>query len=69
MVYLRQQSTMKLLFATLIVLMFISCKKRERDDDSLVFRYNEAGNITSLDPAFSKVNALSRSFVTLFCQP
>ena len=39
-----------------IALTFISCKKEaESDRDNLVFRYNEDANITSLDPAFSKV--------------
>ena len=39
-----------------IALTFVSCKKEaESDRDNLVFRYNEDANITSLDPAFSKV--------------
>lgn len=39
-----------------IALTFFSCKKEaESDRDNLVFRYNEDANITSLDPAFSKV--------------
>ena len=41
-----------------IVLTFVSCgKDREQIDDKLVFRYNESSNITSLDPAFSKVQS------------
>lgn len=39
-----------------IALILVSCKKEaESDRDNLVFRYNEDANITSLDPAFSKV--------------
>jgi len=41
-----------------IALTFVSCgKDREQTNDSLVFRYNESSNITSLDPAFSKVQS------------
>ena len=41
-----------------IVLTFVSCgKDREQIDDKLVFKYNESSNITSLDPAFSKVQS------------
>lgn len=41
-----------------IALLFISCgKEREQINDNLVFRYNESSNITSLDPAFSKVQS------------
>lgn len=36
----------------------MSCSKKQNENkDHLVFRYNEAGNITSLDPAFSKVQS------------
>jgi hypothetical protein len=39
-----------------IVLTFVSCGKDSTENkDHLVFRYNESANITSLDPAFSKV--------------
>lgn len=39
-----------------LTLTLLSCKKEtESDRDNLVFRYNEDANITSLDPAFSKV--------------
>jgi peptide/nickel transport system substrate-binding protein len=41
-----------------IVLTFISCGKDSTvNKDQLVFRYNESSNITSLDPAFSKVQS------------
>ena len=41
-----------------IVLTFASCgKESEENKDRLVFRYNESSNITSLDPAFSKVQS------------
>jgi peptide/nickel transport system substrate-binding protein len=41
-----------------IVLTFVSCGKDSLENkDHLVFRYNESSNITSLDPAFSKVQS------------
>ncbi|EIA08937.1 ABC transporter substrate-binding protein [Flavobacterium frigoris] len=41
-----------------IVLTFVSCGKESKENkDRLVFRYNESSNITSLDPAFSKVQS------------
>lgn len=41
-----------------IVLTFVSCGKDSGENkDHLVFRYNESSNITSLDPAFSKVQS------------
>jgi peptide/nickel transport system substrate-binding protein len=41
-----------------IVLTFVSCGKDSTENkDHLVFRYNESANITSLDPAFSKVQS------------
>ena len=41
-----------------IVLTFVSCGKDSTENkDHLVFRYNESSNITSLDPAFSKVQS------------
>jgi peptide/nickel transport system substrate-binding protein len=41
-----------------IVLTFFSCGKDSTEKkDHLVFRYNESANITSLDPAFSKVQS------------
>lgn len=41
-----------------IVLTLISCSKQEKQNkDKLIFRYNESSNITSLDPAFSKVQS------------
>ncbi len=39
-----------------ITLTFVSCQKEaDSEREHLVFRYNEDANITSLDPAFSKV--------------
>ena len=41
-----------------VVLALISCSKKTKENkDHLVFRYNESSNITSLDPAFSKVQS------------
>lgn len=41
--------------ALVFFLCIVSCSSRQEEDRShLVFRYNEDGNITSLDPAFSR---------------
>jgi peptide/nickel transport system substrate-binding protein len=41
-----------------ILTTLISCgKDRQENKEELVFRYNESSNITSLDPAFSKVQS------------
>ena len=46
----------KLLCLISILALFISCSdSRKENQDHLVFRYNEDANITSLDPAFSKI--------------
>src|SRR5690554_706142 len=45
----------RLLLSFLIVLMLFSCKNNiDAERDHLVFRYNEHGNIPSLDPAFAR---------------
>lgn len=45
----------KVLSAVLIILFFVSCgREKEKDSDNLVFRYNEHGNIPTLDPAFAR---------------
>ncbi|MGB3343865.1 MAG: ABC transporter substrate-binding protein [Aequorivita sp.] len=45
----------RLLSFSLIVLMLFSCKNDiDAERDHLVFRYNEHGNIPSLDPAFAR---------------
>lgn len=41
-----------------VIFALISCSKKTKENkDHLVFRYNESSNITSLDPAFSKVQS------------
>ncbi len=46
---------MKRLGVLLLLFCSLSCSLRQREDRShLVFRYNEDGNITSLDPAFTR---------------
>ncbi len=57
MVYLRQVNKMKSVVALLFLFALISCQDKPQGNDNLVFRYNEAGNITSLDPAFAKVQS------------
>lgn len=45
----------KMLFILCFVLIILSsCSKHENQTDKTVFRYNEAANISSLDPAFAK---------------
>ncbi len=42
-----------------IILTFVSCnKQRDENRNNLVFRYNEIANVSSLDPAFSKNQAI-----------
>ena len=42
----------------IIVLLFVSCNSNQKkQDDNLVFRYNEHANVSSLDPAFAKNQA------------
>ncbi|MDT0557318.1 ABC transporter substrate-binding protein [Ichthyenterobacterium sp. W332] len=48
---------MKDYFVFIIILCFLGCSNPNTIDNSLVFRYNEHKNISSLDPAFSKDNA------------
>lgn len=44
------------IYILIVASLFFSCKNNEKSDrDHLVFRYNEIANITSLDPAFSKI--------------
>ena len=46
---------MNRLGALLLFFFFIACSTNsDKDRSHLVFRYNEDGNITSLDPAFSR---------------
>lgn len=41
-----------------VIILSLSCSKKAKENkDHLVFRYNESANITSLDPAFSKVQS------------
>lgn len=44
-----------ILFA--VGLLLLACKPQKKYDDNLIFRYNEAAGITSLDPAFSRNQA------------
>lgn len=47
----------KLIILFLFSLFIISCHHRNDDDDKMIFRYNEAVGIQSLDPAFSSGQA------------
>src|SRR5690554_1794335 len=47
-----------ILIAYIISLFFYSCYKEEKHDQNKIFRYNESANITTLDPAFAKDQAI-----------
>lgn len=40
-----------------LLLLMMACSPQKQYDDTLIFRYNEAAGITSLDPAFSRNQA------------
>jgi peptide/nickel transport system substrate-binding protein len=44
-------------YLIIILLLFLSCKKRNNENNYQIFRYNESAGITSLDPAFAKDQA------------
>lgn len=44
-------------FLLLLVAFLMACNSQKKYDDNLIFRYNEAAGITSLDPAFSRNQA------------
>jgi len=48
----------KLGFFLLAILLFSSCQPGDRSTVGTVFRYNESANITSLDPAFARDQAI-----------
>lgn len=48
----------KILLFVLFFSMFTGCGPSKRDRPGMVFRYNESANITTLDPAFSRNQAL-----------
>lgn len=54
-----------LLFAFLLITM-VSCRSDHFDQTKTVFRYNEAANITSLDPAFARDQAMTWATNQLF---
>ena len=41
-----------LIFISIFII--ISCKNNHKENNHLVFRYNERANVSSLDPAFAK---------------
>ncbi|MDO5760974.1 MAG: ABC transporter substrate-binding protein, partial [Bacteroidota bacterium] len=45
-------------FCFCFVLFFLSCSKKDVESDKQIFRYNEISNISSLDPAFAKDQAM-----------
>ncbi len=55
-----------LLIILIIVLFFFACQKNKIPEDIKIFRYNESANITSLDPAFAKDQAMIWANLQLF---
>ncbi|WP_281766013.1 ABC transporter substrate-binding protein [Neptunitalea lumnitzerae] len=50
--------TFKIILPCILLATILSCSEKKAPyDNSMVFRYNEHSNITSLDPAFSRVQA------------
>lgn len=49
---------MRVLLSIIVGLTLISCKQKQTGTDGTVFRYNESANITSLDPAFARDQAI-----------
>jgi len=54
----REMEKKKLCFFLLAILLFYSCQPGDRNTVGTVFRYNESANITSLDPAFARDQAI-----------
>lgn len=54
------------LFFVLIIHSLISCSKDKAPDQIKIFRYNESANISSLDPAFAKDQAMIWANLQLF---
>ncbi len=50
----------------LILLSSLSCSNRDKQTGKTVFRYNEAANITTLDPAFARDQAITWATNQLF---
>lgn len=60
---------LKVLFGLLFILsihLFVSCTKDKTSDRIKIFRYNESANISSLDPAFAKDQAMIWANLQLF---
>jgi peptide/nickel transport system substrate-binding protein len=55
-----------LLIILIIALFFFACQKNKIPEDIKIFRYNESANITSLDPAFAKDQAMIWANLQLF---
>lgn len=53
---------------SLLIISFLcySCSSFDREEGKSVFRYNEAANISTLDPAFAKDQAITWAANQLF---
>lgn len=49
---------MRFFFFVIVCISLASCSQREAEREGTVFRYNESANITSLDPAFARDQAI-----------
>ena len=54
------------LFFVLIIHILVSCSKDKAPEQIKIFRYNESANISSLDPAFAKDQAMIWANLQLF---
>jgi oligopeptide transport system substrate-binding protein len=55
-----------LLIFSLVILITFSCRNEYSDSSKTVFRYNEAANITSLDPAYARDQSLTWAINQLY---
>lgn len=54
------------LFFVLIIHILVSCSNDKAPEQIKIFRYNESANISSLDPAFAKDQAMIWANLQLF---
>lgn len=48
----------KILLSLFVVVFLVSCSKKTENQSKQIFRYNEVSNVSSLDPAFAKDQAM-----------
>src|SRR5574344_807770 len=55
---MKSKNIIVLLLISFCCLVVVSCKKDDSSKNKTIFRYNESANISSLDPAFAKDQAM-----------